>query len=179
MPQLTTIRLADFCRLFAVDDRQVRYILEEGHIPQGVERQPSTGNRREFGPGHAFWLAIVLKLKQTGLRTALAAEVADIANKVVRAAAQNFGWDPQFWPAGGYFVTKHRYFLDIGDLEFVQLTTDCYPSKVGLYECGWGPIKGRTTAPLKIRPFVNLRVDLARIAATLAQVEAWSHPCPG
>ena len=73
-----TIQLKEFCRLFRVEDRQVRYILEAGHVPDGVRRAPSTGNRREFDPGQAFWLAIVVKLKQVGLKTPLAAEVADV-----------------------------------------------------------------------------------------------------
>jgi hypothetical protein len=93
MPSSPKIQLSEFCSLFDADDRQVRYIIEEGFVPNGVEHSPSAGNRREFGPGHAFWLAIVLKLKQTGLKTAPATDVADFANRGLRSVAQNLSWD--------------------------------------------------------------------------------------
>jgi hypothetical protein len=178
MAQLATIQLSDFCKLFDVDDRQVRYILEEGFVPKGVEHSPSTGNRREFGPGHAFWLAIILKLKQTGIKTPLAADVADFANRELRVVTQNLSWDWQFLPATGRFDTEHQYFLDIGDLRCIRLVTDSYPSKEGLYQFDWSPVK-KGQGPIEdFEPFVVLRVDLTKIAKVLAQVQGWSQSRP-
>ena len=88
-----TIQLKEFCKLFEVHDREVRYILESGHVPYPVLQMPSTGNRREFKPDHAFWLAIVLKLKHCGIKTPLAAESANYSTAALRGVTQNLGWD--------------------------------------------------------------------------------------
>jgi hypothetical protein len=174
MRQLPTIQLSDFCSLFGFDNRQVRYVLEEGFVPKGVEHSPSTGNRREFGPGHAFWLAVVLKLKQTGLKTALAADVADFANRALRAVTQNLVWDLPFLPEEGWFDTDHQYFLDVGDLQYMRLVTDSCPSQEGLYEFDWLSVRGGPTKITTIKPFVIVRVDLTRISKILIQVQGWS-----
>ena len=47
-------------------------MLEQGHVPSGVQEAPDSGNYRQFGPGQAFWLGMVLKLKQAELKTPLA-----------------------------------------------------------------------------------------------------------
>ena len=94
-----------FCALFGFDNRETRYVLEQGHVPKGVEQSPNTGHHRQFGPGHSFWLAIVLKLKQAGVKTPVAADVADYTNRAIQAVTQNLVWDMPFLPAEGYFDT--------------------------------------------------------------------------
>ena len=73
-------------------------MLEQGYVPKGVDISPNTGNRLEFGPGAAFWLAIVIKLKQAGMTTPLAAEVAERVVFGLRTLTQNLGWDWTFLP---------------------------------------------------------------------------------
>ena len=171
-----TIQLRDFCRLFRVPDRQVRYILEEGHVPDGVRHAPSTGNHREFDPGQAFWLGIVLKLKQFGLRTLLAAKASDYTTLALRGITQNLSWDWRFLPAQGWFDTEHQYFVEICDFDYIRLVTNACPSKEGIYQFDWHPVEGRHCAVQGVRPFVILRLDLVQIAEVLKKFEAWSHP---
>ncbi len=56
--------MKEFCRLFEFDERQVRFVLEQGFVPKGIEKTPSTGDRREFGPRQAFCLAITVLLSR-------------------------------------------------------------------------------------------------------------------
>ena len=171
-----TIKLKDFCQLLEIEDRDVRYILEQGHVPKGVAERPMTGNHREFGPDQAFWLAIVLKLKHTGLKTPLAARVADFAARAVRATTQNLSWDRTFLPMTGWFESDHQYFVDVGDLTFIRLVTDAYPSREGLYAFPWSPVEGRRKPDKIWTPFVILRLDITQIAKVLGKVDGWICP---
>jgi hypothetical protein len=175
MPSTPTIQLKDFCKLFSFEDRQVRFVLEQGFVPEGVAQHPSTGNRREFGPRQAFWLAIVLQLKNNGIKTPTASRLANAASEGVRIVAQNLSWDWTFLPIEGWFETDHQYLLDIGDLKYIRLVTDANPSIQGLYEFPWQPIRSRTQI-FDLKPFVILRLDLTRIARVLAKVDGWFCP---
>ena len=68
-----TIKLRDICTTLDVGDRDGRYVLERGFVPRGVSESPGSGEHREFSPYQAYWLGMVLKLKQSGLKTPLAA----------------------------------------------------------------------------------------------------------
>jgi hypothetical protein len=175
MSKIPAIRLKDFCQLFEVEDREVRYILEEGYVPKGVADHPNTGNHREFGPESALWLAVVVKLKQSGLKTPFSAKVADFAVRGLRTVTQNLSWDPSFHPMDGWFDTRHEYFLDVGDLNYIRMATNANPSSDELYEFDWSPIKGRHRVDRKFAPFVIFRVDLTQIARVLSKVEGWSR----
>ena len=76
-----------FARALKVRDRYARYVLERGFIPEGVAESPGSGEHRDFSPHQAFWLGLVLKLKQSGLKTPLAVQVADYADGAVRTGA--------------------------------------------------------------------------------------------
>jgi len=175
MAQPPTIQLKDFCRLFKFQDRQVRFVLERGFVPKGVASHPTTGNRREFGPSHAFWLAIALQLKLNGIKTPIAAKIADITTENLRILTQNHSWDWTFLPMKGWFETDHQYYLDLGDLRFVRIVTDANPSVDGLHELEWVPVVGRGRIG-NHSPFVIFRVDLTKIAKVLSQVEGWVCP---
>jgi hypothetical protein len=170
------IQLGDLCELLDVDQREVRYILEQGHVPKGVEENPKTGNWREFGPDHAFWLAIVVKLKQAGMKMPLAAQIADVVKQGMLRMSQNLSWDPTFLPMRGWFETDHQHFVDIGDLEFIRLVTDANPSHEGLYEFPWQPIARRGIFDTEFRPFVVHLIDITHIASLLAEVKGWKCP---
>ncbi len=178
MSQPPTIQLKDFCKLFGFEDRQVRFILEQGFVPKGVAERPSTGNRREFGPSQAFWLAIAVLLKSNGLKTSTAVEIADITSKGIQMVAQNLSWEPTFLPMKGRFDTDHSWYLDIGDLKLMRIVTDANPSKSDLYEFDWQPVSGRSKIHRGLAPFVVLRLDLTQIARVLARVDGWSPQTP-
>jgi hypothetical protein len=175
MRKIPTIQLRDFCGLLGIQDRQVRYFLERGFVPPGVEESPSTGNRREFGPGPAFWLAIAVLLRQNAIKASVAAEIAGLATEGVRMIAQNLSWDPGFLPLSGYFQTEHEYFLDVGDMAHVRILTDSNPSLDGLYQFGWKQLHGRSQVSLAIKPFVIVRLDLREIARLLGRVDGWNQ----
>jgi hypothetical protein len=175
MSQPITIQLKDFCRLFAFEDRQVRFVLEQGFVPKGVAHSPCTGNRREFGPAHAFWLAITVLLRSNGLKTSTAAEMASKVSEGLRVVTQNLNWDWTFLPLQGWFETDHNYFLEIGDVKYIRLLTDACPSHDGLYEFPWQPVGSRTQIH-GLKPFVTLRLDLTEIARVLAKVDGWACP---
>ena len=176
MPTVPTIQLSEVCRLLDVDYREVRYILEEGHVPKGVAERPSTGNRREFAPEQAFWLGIVLKLKQAGVKTPLSAKIADAVVAGLRTLTQNLCWDPTFLPMKGWFETDHQYFLDVADRQYMRLVTDSNPSRQGLYEFPWEPISGRGQRRQDLVPFVFVRMNITQIASVFARVDGWKCP---
>ena len=176
MTSAAGIKLGEFCNRVQASERDVRYILERGFVPDGVKKAPATGNHRTFDPGQAFWLAMALKLKQCGVKTALAASIADYANEALRGVTQNLNWDWRFLPAKGWFDTEHVYFVDVGDLRYVRLVTDACPSRDGLYEFDWQPVKGRREPIKDAQPFGILRLDLTRIARVFRDVPGWTGP---
>src|SRR4051794_20078644 len=116
----TTIRLHELCECLQVPVRHVRYVLEKGFLPQGVEEAPNSGNHRQFDAAQAFWLAILLKLKENGIATPLAAEITGYAYSSVRTVTQNLGWEPQFMPHLGRLQTKHDYYIEIADHKYIR-----------------------------------------------------------
>ena len=66
---LPTVQMGEICRRLAVRERDARYVLEQGHVPEGVDGAPESGNHRQFGPRQAYWLGMVLKLKAIGIQT--------------------------------------------------------------------------------------------------------------
>lgn len=149
--------------------RSVRYALEEGILPTGVEASPGRGEHRDLTQAQAFWLAIVLVLKQNGIRTPLAGKIANYARRAVGGITQNLGWEPGFEPFHGMFETNNQWFVEIGDLKVIRLATTANPSKLGeLYELEWNKIGTSNSAP-NADPLVILRLDIGRLAGRLAK----------
>src|SRR3954452_17783240 len=121
------IQLGELCRRLDVPYRHARYVLEEGILPEGVESEPERGHHRQLTPAQAFWLGIVLKLKQSAVKTPLAARIADFARLAVRSVSQNLAWDPRFSPFDGGLATEGRWYVDVGDLAYIRLATDTNP----------------------------------------------------
>lgn len=171
MREIPTIQLGDICERLQVGERDARYVLERGYVPEGVAESPVSGNHRQFGPGQAFWLGMVLKLKQSGIKTPIAAEIADLATKALRHATQNLNWDWKFLPDEGRLETGRQYYLELGDGEYVQFVTDASPSRGGRSETiGWSRLTRRgklAAAPQGYQPCVVIRVDLSQIARQL------------
>jgi hypothetical protein len=162
-----TVQLKDLCRRLNVRDRDARYVLERGFVPDGVDKAPDRGNHRQFDSRQAFWLAMVLKLKQVGLKTPTAAAVANYAEQAVRTVTQNLNWDFSFLPSVGKFDTDHRYFVEVGDGTYIRFVTDANPSVDGLDFFDWHPVMGARRPVKNVDPCVILRLDLSRIAAML------------
>jgi hypothetical protein len=112
-------------------------------------------------------LAIVLKLKASGVRAALAGQIADFAREAVKTTSQWLNWDPTFSPFDGLLETRNQWFVDVGDLRYISLVTDCHPSREGLQIVnGWFPLGQRKVAE-GVRPTVVIRIDVAELARLL------------
>jgi|GEM_PF-2422232 len=163
------IQLGTICKRLGVSQRDARYVLERKFVPEGIEESPQSGNHRQFGPGQAFWLAMVLKLKQNGIPVPLAAAIATYGEQVLRGVTQNLGWDWRFFPRGGRFDTEQQYYLDIGDRKYVRLVTDANPSKGGKLEYfPWQNVNDTKKTRPDLTPYVLIRLDLTLIARQLA-----------
>jgi hypothetical protein len=180
MPTSTmqTIQLAEFCRCLQVPPRLVRYVLERGFVPEGVDKRPDSGNHRRFSTQQAFWLALVVLVKRSGITTPLAAQIADCAVESVRSTTQAFGWDPGFSPSSGHFDTKHQYYVEIADAKFLRLATSAHPSSPQMAESPWFPLKNlkarwRAGQPhtQPFTPTVILRLNETEIARLLHQAK--------
>src|SRR5258708_25702402 len=114
------MRIGELAERLKVPYREVRYVLEQGILPKGVKKTPGRGDHRELDSTQAFWLAIVLELKQNGINAPLAGKIADYAEQGVRGIAANLSWEPSFNPFRGQFETEEQWFVDIGDLTYVS-----------------------------------------------------------
>ena len=169
MSRSGTIQLGELCERLGVGARDARYVLEQGYIPKGVADSPDSGNYRQFGPGQAVWLGMVLKMKQFGMPTPLAAKIADFAQQALRGVTRNLAWDWGFVPMSGRLDTQHQYVLEIADLEHIRLGTDANPSAGGRLEYfDWHPIDKPGVPVEDLRPGVVVRLDLSVIAQSLA-----------
>ena len=163
------MRIGDLAERLGVEYRDVRYVLEQGLVPDGVDEHPGRGEHRDLAPAQAFWLGFVLALKSAGLKAPQAASVADLAAQGVRGIARHLGFDYHFDPFRGAGQTDHEWLVDIGDLKFMRVGTTANPSKRGRLDVtDWVEIG--TRAPAKdARPLVTIRVDIGKLAAMLRE----------
>lgn len=159
------MQLGELCERLEVPYRHARYILERGILPGGVDRNPDRGNHRQLNSAQAFWLGIVLKLKESGVKAPLAGQVANYAEESVRTITQSLNWEPSFQPFAGWLETARQWFVDVGDLRYIRIVTDANPSHQGPYEFEWLVIGTKKQA--RVTPVVILRLDLARMARLL------------
>lgn len=101
-------------------------------MPSGVGQNPERSNHRLLTAAQAFWLGMVLRLKLAGVKTPLAARIADFAQVSVKWISRNLSWDPSFSPFEGKLVTEHQWFVEVADLKYIRIATDSNPSKEGL-----------------------------------------------
>lgn len=161
------MRVGELCQRLDVPYRHARYILEERILPPGVDINPGRGEHRQLDAAQAFWLGIVLKLKESGVKAALAGDIATFARNGIRGIAQRLSWDHDFEPFLGWFKTSAQWFVDIGDLRFVRIATSANPSRGGkLEEFPWSRIGAKET--VEVAPVVIIRLDLTRLAQMLS-----------
>ena len=169
MPSDETIQLHDICEALSDGDSDARYVLERGFVPKGVYVKPASGTHRQFSGGQAYWLALVLKLKATGIKTPLAAEIADYATRFIQTVTQNLGWEASFLPTQGRLKTKNGYKVEIADLKYIRFGTDAGPSTEGYEWFDWHLLK-KPGKPIKdVQPHVVITVDLAHLASQLGK----------
>ena len=161
------MKMQELCERINVAPRQLKYLLEQGMIPPGVDPSPSTGHHRQLTLGQAFWLAVVLKLKQAGVAAPLASDITNYVKRHLRGITRNLNWDFQFSPFDGDLTSSFWWCVEIGDNEFIHLLTDGNPSRKGVvYEFPWYRIGGNKEV-LDPRPAACVRIDLTRIAEML------------
>jgi hypothetical protein len=169
------MKVGELCDRLGVPYRHARYVLEQGILPPKVEEKPGRGEHRDLEPAQAFWLGIVLLLKNSGIRTPLAGKIADFTRQALRGVTQNENWEWSFEPFLGRLKTENQWFIDIGDLKYVRLATTANPSIDGLFEFRWSEIGNPKRVNIdrpevikeSITPIVIIRVDLAQIASFL------------
>jgi hypothetical protein len=166
-PDSIAIGIGELCRRLDVPYRHMRYVLERGILPAGVDRSPDRGNHRLITAAQAFWLGVVLKLKQSGLRAPLAGKIADFTVEGLRGIAQNLNWEWPFAPHLGRLRTDNQWYVDIGDLRYVRIVTSASPSNTsGLEEFPWFLIGKRKTIE-GVAPVVTIRLDVALLGRLL------------
>ena len=175
------MQLGVICERLDVREREARYILERGFVPKGVVASPDSGNYRQFGPGQAFWLGMVLKLKQFGIATPLSVKIAEYALLSLRTVTKNLNWEWTFDPSKGWFDTEHQYFVELAGLvegiEYIRFGTDASPSCGGRIEYfDWHRIEKPGTPVRDLQPCVLIRLDLSSIARLLAGAFGKSEP---
>jgi DNA-binding transcriptional MerR regulator len=163
------MKVGELAKRLGVQYRHVRYLLEEGFLPAGVNDAPGRGEHRDLTPVQAFWVGFVLSLKTAGVNTPRAAEIAELANRGVRSASKNLSWDNRFDPFKGEFETTYRWYVDVGDMCYIRVATTANPSRSGrLEETDWTEI-GSKAAARGAEPLVILRVDVSQLAKRLSE----------
>jgi hypothetical protein len=150
-----------------VSYRHLRYILEQGILPKGVDADPGRGEHRDLKPEQAFWMGIVIFLKQNGIRTPLAGKIADYSIEVLRTTGSAFGWDYRVNPYWGRFETDNQWYVDVGDLTYVRVATTANPRNEGVLEEGKWTIIGTQKCVPDAKPIVIIRLDLTRLTHML------------
>ena len=161
------IRPHAVCEALEVRNRDARYVLERGHVPPGISPSPGSGEHRDFSSRQAFWLGMVLKLKEAGLKTPLATQIADYV--------YHSKWIQDQWPVWHlqYFLTDLCYdadkqcFVEVADSKYIRLATNDRLNTYGLPCFAWQQIEKRGVPIENVRPFVLLRLDLLQIASRL------------
>ena len=161
------MRVGELAERLQVPYRDVRYLLEQGVLPAGVEESPGRGEHRDLDPAQSYWLALVLMLKRNGVRVPDAQRIANLARHAIRGTTQNANWEYPFEPFQGQFETQNQWYLDIGDLQLIRVATTANPSVQGLYEFPWVVIATQKLAE-NVAPIVTLRLDLSALARMMA-----------
>jgi hypothetical protein len=160
------MRVSELSERLGVGYRDVRYVMEQGVLPAGVDESPGRGEHRDLTPAQAFWLAIVLVLKRSGVKVPVAGRVADFARRAVKGVARNLNWEHPFDPFAGQFATENGWWVDVGDLTYIRLVTTANPSVRGQYEFDWTELATNSLAKAAA-PVATLRLDLSRLARLL------------
>lgn len=160
-PSERAIGLGEFCDRLQIPERRARYILEQGHVPPGIEKTPDSGNHRRFHPDQALWLAVVVTLKDLGIKTPVAAEIASTTDQIIRGApadcARN-GVQPAL------SQLSPPCWLEIAEAKYIRLILRELQSDW----CSRMPCGHYVAAGSEFRPRAVVRLDLSLIAQQVA-----------
>lgn len=160
---------ADLTRKLNVPYRTVRYVLERGHAAHWIPAEPGSGHHRNLSDGQAFALAMLVTLKQAGLRMPEAEAVTRLVEEGLRTLARGLGWDPGFQPFRGELQTARTWLAEIGDAAAFRLQTDAHPSRAGVLKALPWTTWHRPRQELKgYRPCITVCINLSRLAALVA-----------
>lgn len=157
------MRVSELSERLGVPYRDVRYVLEQGVLPAGVNENPGRGEHRDLTPAQAFWLAIVLVLKQNGLKVPVAGVVAEFAKRAVKGVARHLNWEHPFNPFEGKLDSGNGWWVEVGDLKYIRMVTTANPSVNGLFEFDWTDLTSNAAAR-DAAPVVIVRLDLTCLA---------------
>jgi hypothetical protein len=133
-------------------------------VPEGVEKAPDRGNHRDLNPKQALWLAVVLKLKASGLSTPHAVELANQIKSQIDLKACDLSQDPYFNPFAPVVRGKATTYIDVGDSSHVRLYSDPHAGVPPMTQ----PWIGKDTVyPHLPEPFVIIRVNISRLLELL------------
>ena len=157
------MKVGELCERLDVSYRDARYVLEEGILPKGVDENPGKGDHRDLTNDQAFWLAIVLLLKQNGVKPLIAGKIASYASSLMQyTGPDKLGYDV-FEPADGLFNTGLEWYLDIGDLRSYRMETISTLGKNKFPEIEpWRDFETHELAQNN-RPLVIIRIDIGGI----------------
>lgn len=158
--------LGELCRRLGVPYRQARYVLEEDILPPGVDPAPDRGNHRQLTPEQAFWLGMVLKLKEAGMKTPLAATMASLTAGIM-GKIDLHKHDPAFEPFRGRLQAKVNWYAELGDLRLIRLRAEREKPPHVVFDGAWFPIDGKQSKA-KPSPVVRIQVDLSQIGRLLS-----------
>jgi hypothetical protein len=162
------VQLGDICRYFGFRERDASYVLEQGFVPAGVDRKPVSGNHRQFGPGQAFWLVMVLKLKAVGIKPSVAAKIADHIAELWRPATQNTNWQDAFEPSVKS-EDQSRYSVEVGDLTLIRFVREATPGGDREF-VPWMTLGHGRFAVQDAEPFAIIQLDLSQITRHLVGI---------
>lgn len=158
--------LGELCDRLHVPYRQARYVLEEDILPPGVNPAPERGNHRQLTAEQAFWLGVVLKLKEAGVKTPLAATMASVTAGIF-GKVDLHKYDADFEPFRGRLHARLNWYAELGDLRFIRLRAEREKPWEVVFDGTWFPIDGRN-AREKPNPVVRIQVDLSEIGRLLS-----------
>lgn len=162
------MQIGEIAERLKAPPRTLRYILEEGIVPTGVDPNPGRGEHRDLDVHQTFWLAMVVVLKQSGLKTPLAGAIAGevmyrlvIASLPRRSRKYEFDWSGE---TGGS-TDEARWYAEVGDLVAVRLVVQ--PPGQPHLTTEWETLRDRRQRVPTSEPLVTIRVDLTTLASIL------------
>lgn len=159
------MQLGELCERLNVPYRQARYVLEEDILPPGVEKAPQRGNFRDLTLDQAFWLGIVLKLKETGLKAPMAEKIARQTAKIF-AKVDTRRPDSGFAPFEGRLLASLDWYVEMTEMRVLRLVAEAKDSREPRFVGHWLALDDVTTAGA-LDSSVSVRVNLTRIARLL------------
>lgn len=155
------IKLSELSARIDVEERELRYALARGIVPDGIPKTPGSGHHHQFDFRQSFWLAVAVRLKAAGLKTPLAGKIVKWCERDSRAGFFNTS------SFIGQLLSEETCRLEVGDAKYVRIVS---------YAKSGSPQQNRNTAWERLRksrtctdanPIVVVQVNLTELARLL------------